>query len=1177
MDQGPPDTKRPRLSTGSSWSVGGAHHGVSLLHPTPSPTAGQLPHHPPPSTQYQQHSPLSFARPPGHGDLPPPPPPPQHSHPHPHPHPHPHAHPHAHPHPPAAHTPIDDRRQHEPDRFPPMQEHRQPPHSPAHPPFPPYPPREPMIKADPADDALPQVRRPLSTGGSVQDNMTPVTPHSAVPPPPHSQPYGEDRRHMSFDNGPPPPMYSRQQSYQPQTPLPHHQPYDYPTQYASHGELPYPIQVATAAGKRKAQRASQACDLCRQLKAKCDELKPCKSCKEKKMECKYREAVPKQQDKIAADILDAILAMQSRFDSLDQRMSRLERRNGDLPVEPMHNDDERPESAESAPFTAEDAGSLSPREPAGAGQPIGSLEARNITRNMEEEKEVEPGPTVPPGVPSIPHNHTTLAAFLLRWRPISFLVRGFLEAENVKYVGEFPIRQEERRGLLRIWGRGEGLESSLRVDKADREAIRDAGTIEMVQDDVSDAGAPSPADCWGGISGSPAPIDGKPVIATQTPDFSEAMVWKYVKSYKDNIQNMHPLIIPAELNAMVRVFLDTIQQSLTRQSRGGAATHGIAKFVVTPSSQSETGSKRKRSSPPPEGAESTSTSAKPVFQRSINNALVLLVLALGKICLHKDRIPDVVAVSEAPQGSPMVRNGYPASPIQGSSPSHASHSHSAGFPSPKEGVERQGPSRRSSFQGGGPSVKGGTSLKRNLDVIPGLDYFAYATDILGGQIAGTSLRHIHAYLLAGLYHGQLGRVMESYAYIKEAGFALQIKMRPSLDRFRKLQETMPADQNAVTEKSDNQLVFAFWTSLQLESDIIAELPLPQSHILAYEDMMPYPNIHVARGLGFEEHVLQSYLAQLYLRKSLNQIHGILYNPEIPLHGPSSAPGSNIIEYIQTSLDMRFVPPEFKFMRNDPPAGDILAARLRAKYWGAHVITYRPFVRQILEANFQKTSDESPMPASDFRSGVVVPVIGPDKEIPPQMIEYAVKGVQALIESTRAFHGLKEKRFIITNVFGTAHAQWGNLLTLAAVFRDPTLSGFVHEDILKELFFRTISFFKIIAHPTSALHVDLRILEGIERELWGKPSNADMMDHPTGSSFSSSASGGPPPHVPPMVPASAGPSMPPVARPPGIHSPVNHVGNGMMSMSPPMASPLPATIPGPPAPGMLPPMQHQSPH
>lgn len=491
-----------------------------------------------------------------------------------------------------------------------------------------------------------------------------------------------------------------------------------------------------------------------------------------------------RQDKIAADILDTLLALQKSF---DVRMSRLEHavRSGaplDLVVEPLHHEDERPESAESAPPTAEDAETASPGDIAPPhAPPMNSIEARTVTRDMEEEKEVVPGPIVRPGKPSIPLNHTTLAAFLLKWRPISILVKASLEAENVKYVDEFPIRQEERRGLLRIWGRGEGLESSLRVDKTDKEAIRDAGTMEMVHDDVSDAGAPSPADCWGGISGSPGPIDGKPVIGMQTPDFSEGLVWKYVKSFQDNIQNMHPLIIPVELNAMVKLFLDTIQQSMSRQSRSAGNT-GIAKFVATtPSSQSETGSKRKRS-PAPDGAELppvSPKSSKPVFQRSINNAVVLLVLALGKVCLHKERIPDVVPVSEPTHASPLARNGYPASPIQGSSPSFTSHSHSAGLASPKEGAERPGPnSRRASFQGGGPSLKGGTSLRRNMDVIPGLDYFAYATDILGGQLAGTSLRHIYAYLLAGLYHGQLGRVLESYAYIKEAGYAIQVKMRP---------------------------------------------------------------------------------------------------------------------------------------------------------------------------------------------------------------------------------------------------------------------------------------------------------------------------------------------------------------------------------------------------------------
>ncbi|KAK3378604.1 hypothetical protein B0H63DRAFT_252269 [Podospora didyma] len=1003
MDQGQPDSKRPRLST-ASWSAGGAHHGVSLLHPTPSPTTGQLPHHPPSSTQYQQPAPHPFNRPPGPGE----------------PHPPPH-----HPPPPSSshQTPIDDRRHHEPERYPPMQEHRQLPHSPVHPAFPQYPPRdrEPLVKADPGiDDTLPQLRRPHSTGNAA-DSMTPGTPHSALPPQ-----YPDDKRHLSFDGGPQPAMY-RQPSYPPQTPLSHTPTYDYPPQYGgSHSDF-YGIHVSTASasGKRKAQRASQACDMCRQLKAKCDELKPCKSCKEKKVDCKYREAVPKQQDKVAADMLDTLMFLKNEFMTFGDRITRLEMAVKlvlpNIDIQPpgsdaMQEDDDRPGSPDSA--HVEDNFSSSPGETmTGTQAPMGVIEARTITRNMEDETEAEPGPRVKPGVPAIPVNHTTLAALLLKWRSIENLVRHHLDAENVKFVDEFPIRQEEKRGLLRVWGRGEGLDS--RVDKeANKEANNDLGVVEVHGDEQSDTGAPSPADCWGGISGSPGPADGKSttLIGIQTLDFSEPTVWKYVKSYQDNIQNMHPLIIPVELNAMVKLFLDGIQQSLKPAKRSD-----IARFVTfSPMGAPEGGmGKRKRSSPGPDGAElplPTPKAGKPTFQRSINNALVLLVLALGKICLIKDKkIPDVVPVGEPSHGSPVVRNGHaagPPSPSQGSPPSYASHSHSSGLPSPKEGAERSvggtGKSRRPSFQGSGglPPVKSGPP-RRNLDVIPGLDYFAYATDILGGQLAGTSLRHIHAYILAGLYHGQMGRVVESYAYIKEAGWALQIKMRPSLDRFKKLQENMPFSLKAVTEKSDNQLVFAFWTCLQLESDIIAELPLPQSHILAFEEIMPYPNIDILEYQGFDPHVLQSYLAQLYLRKSLNQIHQMLYNPEnIQAQG---VPSANIIEYIQNSLDLRFVPPTFKFKQSDAPAPDILSARLRAKYWGAQVITYRPFIRHILESNYISTDE--PVGAAPK----------PEHVITPEMTEYAVKGIRALVESTRAFHGVADKRFIITNVFGTAHA------------------------------------------------------------------------------------------------------------------------------------------------------------
>lgn len=127
---------------------------------------------------------------------------------------------------------------------------------------------------------------------------------------------------MSYENGPAPQLY-RHPTYPPppQTPLSHPgappTPYDQTQMYAPPmgPDGPYPIAYTAASGKRKSQRASQvcplqntssklenfpaqilfkACDSCRQLKAKCDENKPCKNCQEKNIVCNYRDPAPKQ-------------------------------------------------------------------------------------------------------------------------------------------------------------------------------------------------------------------------------------------------------------------------------------------------------------------------------------------------------------------------------------------------------------------------------------------------------------------------------------------------------------------------------------------------------------------------------------------------------------------------------------------------------------------------------------------------------------------------------------------------------------------------------------------------------------------------------------------------------------------------------------------------------------------
>ena len=473
-----------------------------------------------------------------------------------------------------------------------------------------------------------------------------------------------------------------------------------------------------------------------------------------------------------------------------------------LTFEGMHEeeDTQRPASGTSRGHAADETYSYSPENATNstemetegrhaeadvdAHQIAASQHARTTLRELAKDEEMEdepPGPPVAPGQPAIPLNHTTLASMLLKWKPIKHLVQHHLGREGIKYEDEFPIQQEERRGLLRLFGRGEGQGTGL----ADRESSVDQGSWEGC-DDYSDAGAPSPADCWGTIGGLSPPVasDSKGAVNVPTLDFSESTVMKYVKSYEVNIQNMHPLIIPSELYAMVRLFLDNVQRTTAKRASKYAETP-LARFTdprdLRDQPPSDVGMKRKRSpgvdasDTPPGVSPMSSKRVKPVFERSIQNALVLLVLALGEICLCKEKIPEVVPVSDPSQGSPIIRNGHPLSPMQGSPPSYAPMPLSSALPSPKDLAG----SRRGSFQSGTTALpKVVPFAKRNLDVIPGLDYFATATDILGGQLGGATLKHVYANILAGLYHGQLGRVLESYAYIRQASYALLTKMRP---------------------------------------------------------------------------------------------------------------------------------------------------------------------------------------------------------------------------------------------------------------------------------------------------------------------------------------------------------------------------------------------------------------
>lgn len=456
------------------------------------------------------------------------------------------------------------------------------------------------------------------------------------------------------------------------------------------------------------------------------------------------------------------------FQRMDQRLTKIE---GTIPAGPGPIIKSTPGSESNS--VSQEASFPSAYQEAHRDQPMsGSVPppSNKIQMMDDDEMETEPGPPVAPGEPAIPMNHTTLAGLLLDWPPIRALTQSHLERQGVKYAAEFPIAQEQNRGLLIPYGRGEDSTWTRRQAE-----LVDHGTIDSSSGESPEVSSPSPKTDWGNL-GSLNAVDhveyrGGTFTSQGNPDFSEEKIWLYVQSFKDNILNMHPIIQPDVLDAFVQNFIDATPVSnapVTQPQATPAFAVGVTETV---------GSKRKRS---PDGDDTEPApaprSGRP--NRNIQSAMVLAVLALGKICLFRDHVPDALyQVDPTVHGSPMMRNGVPGSPSQTSSPGFLSRSLSSGLPSPHN-ADPNAQNRRSSFHTSG-AVKGGYNLKKNCDVIPGLEYYALASDILGNHAGSYNrLTIVYANIFAGLFQGQLGRPLESFAYIHQASHKLQVLLRP---------------------------------------------------------------------------------------------------------------------------------------------------------------------------------------------------------------------------------------------------------------------------------------------------------------------------------------------------------------------------------------------------------------
>ena len=453
---------------------------------------------------------------------------------------------------------------------------------------------------------------------------------------------------------------------------------------------------------------------------------------------------------------------------------------------PLHADTESPE-AKPVPARRNSSRDNSRRnEPSAEDDEAG---AQNIAGPAAETQSAPPL--------SVHTHHTTAAHRLLRWPSIKALLKGRPMSED------YVMEMEERKGLLRVYGRGQGRDT---LDGGQPGPASPAmSSTSGKSDDTSRSPASPPQSLWGSGFGPPSHPDAKRLGHDHpgglnidgTLKVDRLTMMRLLDSYLNNIHIMHPFLDKGRLVRMFERFAaryNTADLSTTR-SPFVPPTSALGSEIYRDSPTSfNKATKRKHSTGTSTGTStdtnlaamsgSIRTTANQGLERCVSTAIVLLVMALGKICEHTDPLPGplpdnprdiLIAPPRSYSPSPSHVESPPPLSVKPSPVSSQASMHTSA-PSPMSNMRPSTMSRRSSLdETVSPQV--GHPHEKNADVIPGLAYFAHATDILGNLHGGNDLAHVQAHLLAGLYMGQLACTLESWNWIQTACRACHFLVR----------------------------------------------------------------------------------------------------------------------------------------------------------------------------------------------------------------------------------------------------------------------------------------------------------------------------------------------------------------------------------------------------------------
>jgi hypothetical protein len=381
-------------------------------------------------------------------------------------------------------------------------------------------------------------------------------------------------------------------------------------------------------------------------------------------------------------------------------------------------------------------------------------------------KDADPGPEAeepPPDQDQPPSSHETGAQYLVQW---PFIGQYFRNAgiTSVEYVHE----ETERSGTLRPYGSSK-VDNGTIMDAAFDDEWDEVTGEQKTEDSLENMWGDGPQ--TRGLNNGPNTGGGNPDGSL---DLTSDMVYKLYDSYMRNMWVMHPFLDARWLHTKIEEFVTKHSPYVHNQpGEGHFAMPGMPASSGRPDTPSSTTGKRKRPSNASEDTTEYSSTEntrgrwhapRRAPDRSMQNAIILLVLALGKVLMEERFLLEEFATKTPSADSSEM--SYANSPYDAAKPSPRSYMAYETASSPGDiksaamarGASMEGPRSRKSRRNGHIA---------NVELFPGLAYFAQASDILGNNLGGNTILHAQAYLLAGIYYGQLGRVTESWSWINE--------------------------------------------------------------------------------------------------------------------------------------------------------------------------------------------------------------------------------------------------------------------------------------------------------------------------------------------------------------------------------------------------------------------------